>query len=349
MTSGFCDVCDVKNLPVNPLTIWEHIPCPPPEFEDELFSATLVDKLGPENGVVIIMNIAKRCDIKIPKLFPTMGHVSGTWIFDTCGQDCISTTVGVCVSVLLVMIIVAMAGFARRELGWFQSLRRDKYVMDHISTMISEDTSEYKFTRNHEDTKMDDELSSIYVARWYKIFVADSCSETDPHSTHKHSSDSRCICKRLAEHIYEDIDSCKPENERTEILTSSYQKYSDVYNDKVLIKRKGNESDSTAEICSGNISTFTSNDYQTLKIPGNNKNANGVGNQNRSLSHSCLNESLCDMHLKEAVSNECEFLLTKDTYYVNSVERLNSNTSANSGTPLINNDSTDSESLTALI
>jgi hypothetical protein len=59
MTSEFCDVCDVQELPIDPTAIWEHIPCPPPEFEDELFSTSLVDKLGPERGITIIINIAK--------------------------------------------------------------------------------------------------------------------------------------------------------------------------------------------------------------------------------------------------------------------------------------------------
>lgn len=115
------------------------------------------------------------------------------------------------------------------------------------------------------------------------------------------------------------------------------------------MKQKGNECDSTAEICSGNISTFASNDYQTLRLPGNSKNANGVDNQVQSVSHLCLNESPSDTSLKETVENECDFLLTNDNYEINNYERLNSNTSAHSGTPLINNDSTDSDSFIAIV
>ncbi|XP_052097671.1 uncharacterized protein LOC127732634 isoform X1 [Mytilus californianus] len=340
MTSDFCEVCELPELPIDPLTIWEHIPCPLEEFKEDLFSNDLLTKLGPEKGMSIILNIAKRCDIKVPKLFPTSGHVSGAWIFDTCGQDCISTTVGICLSVLLVMVVITLAGFARRECGWFQ-LSRDKYVIEHISTIISEDGngSEYKFTTKSQD----DELSSIYVARWFKIFVADNCSDNE-HSIHKHSSDSRCICKRLAEHIYEDIDSCKGENENTGILSKSYRKYCNTDEDLVLMKQEGNECDSTAEICSNNISNFPSNDYETLKKPRNNKDANGVDNNNPV----CFNESPNELYLRQIDENECIVLLSNDTYNINSFERLNSNISAHSGTPLLRNDSSESDSMNAV-
>lgn len=183
---------------------------------------------------------------------------------------------------------------------------------------------------------------------WYclfllQIFVAENCSDNE-HSIHKHSSDSRCICKRLAEHIYEDIDSCKSENENTGILSKSYRKYCNTDEDLVLMKPEGNECDSTAEICSDNISKFPSNDYETLRKPGNNKDANCVDNDNPV----CFNQSPNEMYLTQIDENESIVLISNDTYNINSFERLNSNISAHSGTPLLRNDSSESDLMNAV-
>lgn len=113
MTPAQCDACPPPALPVDPLTIWENIPCPPDDMHDFLFSSDLVHRLGPERGISIVINIAKRCDIEVPTLFPTMGHVTGSWMFDTCGMYCVITTIVICLSILLVMVAVATAGMLR--------------------------------------------------------------------------------------------------------------------------------------------------------------------------------------------------------------------------------------------
>lgn len=182
----------------------------------------------------------------------------------------------------------------------------------------------------------------LFVCFYFQIFVGETCTEND-HSMHTHLPNSRCICKRLAEHIYEDIDSCKNSNETSDNLSSSYVKYSGSEEDVVLINHSGNDSESVEEMNNINNSTFVSNDYQTLSRSGNCNDTNGANDQDQSASHLRLSESPIDMclHATEKEDNDSDALISHPIFSTNNFERLNSHNSAHSRTPLIHNDSSE--------
>lgn len=161
---------------------------------------------------------------------------------------------------------------------------------------------------------------------------------------------SRCICKRLAEHIYEDIDSCKNSSDTSDNISSSYKKYFGSDEDVVLINHSGNECESVEEMNNINNSTFVSNDYQTLNRSGNYNDANGANDHDQSASHLRLSESPIDIHshATEIEDNDSDTLLANPVFSINNYERLDSHNSAHSRTPLIHNDSSDSEELPVL-
>ncbi|KAK3093841.1 hypothetical protein FSP39_020857 [Pinctada imbricata] len=106
MKNESCHDNDIPKYVRDPYAMWDVLPCPPPWNKEILFKVDFRRKLPPEDGLHIIMQIAKRCDIPVPRLHVAPGRIAGDRYFAECDHTCSVTIVTTCAVLFVAMTIL---------------------------------------------------------------------------------------------------------------------------------------------------------------------------------------------------------------------------------------------------